>query len=171
MRFLPFALMAMALCCNRQQAARDPGLSDGLWLADSTLWPPIGHVAVLEFTADWCGPCRASYPTLDAWTREYPGLHIVLATTRLHRPGHPQQDSAAVIAHLRDYFRNEYATDWPVFVANPHGEVEGAVFQAYHVDGVPHFVVVDGTGVVRGVFRGWPAARDPMDHLLASLRP
>jgi len=30
-------------------------------------------VLIIDFTAKWCGPCRAMVPTLDALAREYAG--------------------------------------------------------------------------------------------------
>lgn len=101
-----------------------------------TLAGLAGRVAILDFWATWCGPCRAIMPLLDTMYQRYRGEGLSVVGTS------PEAESI-IRAHLSQN---------PVHYTVARDT--GGTIRAYGVRGIPTLVVVDRAGKVREVMVG-----------------
>jgi thiol-disulfide isomerase/thioredoxin len=112
-----------------------------------------GRVAVIEFWAIWCGPCRMTMPLLDGWQSRYgaQGLSVVGITTD------PVDRAAAFAAQSGIHYA--IASD-----------ATNTTSTAYGVRNIPTLFIVDKRGVVREVSVGYdPAAHQQIERLVQQL--
>jgi thiol-disulfide isomerase/thioredoxin len=115
-----------------------PAFSAADWLNT----PPLslaklrGKVAVVEFWATWCPPCRQTIPHLVELHKTYAPKGVVIVSLT-------NEDKAKV-----EPFAREMNMTYPVGCGSPSGE-------AYGVRGIPHAFVIDVEGKV--VWHGHPA--------------
>ena len=108
---------------------------------DGSLGAPValaslrGKVVVLDFWATWCGPCLASMPKLDAYAKQHPEVAVLAINT----------DDAAEARAL--FSEKHYGLE---LIA----DTDGQVGRAYHVETIPHTVVIDAAGNVRNILHG-----------------
>jgi thiol-disulfide isomerase/thioredoxin len=107
---------------------------DGKLGAPFTLSATRGKITVLDFWATWCKPCLASMPRLEKLARSHPDVAVV--TINLDDPA-----AARALFTERGYTMKLLEDD-------------GDVSQRYGVTSIPHTVVIDPRGVIRGVIRG-----------------
>jgi len=102
-----------------------------------------GKVALIEFWATWCGPCRLTQPQLGSLQAKYgpQGLSVVGITS---------DDAQAAADHARK-------TGMAFAAAS---DIDGSTNKAYGVTSLPTLFVVDKTGVVRDVVVGWEPGQD-----------
>jgi thiol-disulfide isomerase/thioredoxin len=116
--------------------------------ARGELGPPValaslaGQVVVVEFWATWCAACRAALPQLDALVRKHPELVVLAVDLDDAKQARAMFDEAGYQLRL---------------VAD-----DGEVSERYGVSPIPHTVVIDREGRVRGVFRGNSRALEPL---------
>ncbi len=96
-----------------------------------------GRVAVLDFWATWCRPCRAAMRVFAEWQRRYGdrGLTVV---------GLTDEEPALVAAFAQ-------ASNVPYALAT---DVESRTARRYAVQAIPTMFILDRTGVVRHVSIG-----------------
>jgi cytochrome c biogenesis protein CcmG/thiol:disulfide interchange protein DsbE len=115
-----------------------------------------GRVVLVDFWASWCLPCRASFPALDALSREY------------------EPQGATILAINVD----EKRSDADAFLsAFPHTmtvlfDPKGQSPQAFGVRGMPSSFVIDRAGNIRFTHMGYTSAvaqqyRQELARLLA----
>jgi thiol-disulfide isomerase/thioredoxin len=92
-----------------------------------------GKVVYLDFWASWCGPCKQSFPWLDALVRDYGSQNFVVIGVNVDK----SRDRA-------ERFLNETPADFSI-VYDPKGELAST----YKVVGMPSGVLIDRTGHVR----------------------
>jgi cytochrome c biogenesis protein CcmG/thiol:disulfide interchange protein DsbE len=98
-----------------------------------------GHIAVLNFWASWCVPCRKEAPLLEAASRrwQHRGVTIIGVATR-----DTVRDARA--------FRREFRLTYPQVL----DDGDGTVAAAYGVVGIPATIVVNAQGTVRATIFG-----------------
>lgn len=140
------------------------------WLTSAGKTAPVtlpGKVTVLTFGAHWCGPCRASYPSLIHMSQEFRGkpVQLVLATnTYGYFEDHAALTPAQEVGYDTAYFFGHNKLPVTLAISNPvlHTDNEGRVGsershdeRAYRVTVLPQTVVIDKQGIVRAVLVGW----------------
>jgi thiol-disulfide isomerase/thioredoxin len=99
-----------------------------------------GHPVLVNFWAQWCGPCRSEMPAIDAVARANPNV-VVLAVDVLDGP-----------ALVRQYLQEVPLGFAPVL------DLDGRVAGAYKVTSLPSSFFVGPDGVIRAINVG------PMDQ-------
>ena len=111
-----------------------------------------GKVVVVEMWATWCKPCLASLPELAALAKHDAARGLEVLAVNL-------DDAAAARALFDD---RGYGSMTLLFDDDGAADRWGAAT-------IPHAVVIDRGGVVRGVFRGDPDGATALaEHLLAA---
>lgn len=104
-----------------------------------------GKVVVMDFWATWCGPCKASFPTMQMAVNKYkddPNVKFVFIHTWEKGGGDPVKDA-------KDYVvNNNYSFHVLMDLRDPK-TLHSAVASAYKVSGIPTKIVVDPAGNMR----------------------
>lgn len=94
-----------------------------------------GQVVVLNFWAEWCGPCRLEIPTFSRFARNHPGVAVLGVAT---------DGTVPRLKRVREHL----GIDYPVLLA------DRATVAAYGVSTLPTTVIVDPEGRVRTAHTG-----------------
>jgi len=98
-----------------------------------------GKVVYVDFWASWCGPCRRSFPWMNAMNRKYAAQGLAIIAINVDK----KRDDAA-------RFLSETPAEFSVVYDAP-----GAVPAAYGVKGMPSSYVIDQAGNVSAVEKGF----------------
>ena len=98
-----------------------------------------GHVALIDFWASWCPPCKASFPALDVLARDYAGRGVRVIAINVDER---RRDA--------DLFLGAYPHTLTVLF-----DPKGAAPLQFRVRGMPSSFVVDRDGVIRFSHMGY----------------
>lgn len=113
----------------------------------------IGHPVWINFFASWCPPCQSETPTIEEVyeTHRAQGLVVIAVSV--------QESSVADVRAYAKTYNLQYTIGF---------DATSAVYQAYHVYGLPTQVFVDRQGLVRQVWNG-PLSLSQAEQMLAPL--
>jgi cytochrome c biogenesis protein CcmG/thiol:disulfide interchange protein DsbE len=98
-----------------------------------------GRVVYVDFWASWCGPCRRSFPWMNAMQRKYGAQALAIVAINVDK----KRDDAT-------RFLSETPAEFTVVYDAP-----GAVPAAYAVKGMPSSYVIDQNGNVSAIELGF----------------
>jgi thiol-disulfide isomerase/thioredoxin len=133
--------------------------------------PPLatpGKVVLLDFFAHYCGPCIAEFPHLQDLKRQYgEKLEVVGVARYLGYYENEKGLKPADELSRMEGFLAKHKVEWPVIVGPKDN------FLNYKVSPIPCVVVIDGNGMVRGVFTGYSSefprrVRSLLDKILSA---
>jgi thiol-disulfide isomerase/thioredoxin len=129
-----------------------PRIRPGGALGERVALPSLrGKVVVVEMWATWCKPCLASMPELSALARRDAARGLEVLAVNLDDP-----------AKARALFDDQ---GWGMTLLYD----DAGAADRWGAQTIPHAVVIDRAGVVRGVFRGDPdGAAALAERLLAA---
>ncbi len=102
-----------------------------------------GRIYVVEFSATWCGPCRAAIPHLTKLQQQYPDVTFLSVYVREEDRDAPRK----IVEEMGDRIGYRVATDdVPDGGDSDHGAMWRTWMLAAEIRGIPELFVVDGTG-------------------------
>ncbi len=115
-----------------------------------------GQVVLVDFWASWCGPCKKSFPELEALYKEYGAKGLVVLGVNV-------DDSAEAMQEFLD----KHPVTFPMVRDAQHKIAAQA-----SIEGMPSSYVIDRKGVIRAVHSGFhgeetvKAYREEIERLL-----
>ena len=107
--------------------------------SDFSLTEYEGNVVVLDFWASWCGPCRRSFPWLNAMHSKYEQEGLVIIGVNLDAS---REDAAE--------FLEEYPAEFRI-----HFDTDAVLATEYGVEAMPSSYVIGRDGELRSTHRGF----------------
>ena len=115
-----------------------------------------GHIVYVDFWASWCGPCRKSFPWMNAMQQKYgaQGFKVVAVNVDKRRA-----DADRFLAQVPAHFTTVF-------------DATGATPTAYDVKAMPSSVLVDDKGNVALVEEGFrDERRDALEARIRAMLP
>ncbi|MCG8422743.1 MAG: TlpA family protein disulfide reductase [Proteobacteria bacterium] len=112
-----------------------------------------GKVVLVDFWATWCRPCRESLPAVDRVYRRYRSYGFEVLSVNTDNPADGRAMFQSMGLSLPLYFDN------------------GTVSERFQVTSIPHLVLIDQSGVVRHVHRGFESEEEIARQVRALLPP
>jgi cytochrome c biogenesis protein CcmG/thiol:disulfide interchange protein DsbE len=99
-----------------------------------------GKIAVIDFWATWCAPCKASFPKLEALSKRHAGKVEIVGISV-----DDEDKKSEIIPFAKDKGAT-FAIGWD----DGH-----AIANRWHVETMPTTIIIDATGTVRHVHAGY----------------
>lgn len=99
------------------------------------------NVVLLDFWASWCGPCRESFPWMNAMQSKYQGQGFKVVAVNL------DQDAELVAPFLKDF-----PADFTILL-----DTDFSMPEAFGVIGMPTSYLLDREGRIRATHIGFKA--------------
>jgi thiol-disulfide isomerase/thioredoxin len=112
-----------------------------------------GQVVLVDFWATWCGGCRETLPDVEALYERYRSRGFYVLSVNVDQ-GNQRRRAERFVEAFRP------TLTFPIYLD------DGAVSRRYHVQGIPHFVLIDRRGYVRAAGN---LAPDRLDNLIETL--
>lgn len=125
-----------------------------------------GNVVLLDFWYDWCGPCRAAFPTLKGWHKKYKdkGL-VVLGLTEMQGEIEGRKLAAAEEMEYLRKFKQQHGLSYGIAVGTTRGSQ-----RSYGVSAYPTAVLIDRRGAVRYIGIGYsPKEMEDLQAMIEKL--
>lgn len=140
------AALAGGLTCSVDSSVHAASWAEGAKLPDlsafglqGTLPKTPGKVVYLDFWASWCAPCKASFPVLAGWHKEFASRGFLVLGVSV------DEEAAAMNAFL-----SKNTVGFPVVHDAGHKLVAAA-----NVKTMPTSFLIDRKGVIRVVHSGF----------------
>jgi len=156
-------LLALSLAWSAVSGAAEVGkpLPDPQGFAFDRTWPSTrGKVVLVDFWASWCGPCKKSFPSLEALHQRYKAKGLVVVGVSV------DEDPAAMVRFLK-----QHAVSFPTVRDKNQKFVQTAKIAA-----MPTSLLVDRRGTIRFVNSGFKgseseaAMRQQIEQLLGGAK-
>ncbi|WP_041766445.1 TlpA disulfide reductase family protein [Psychromonas ingrahamii] len=124
-RFVQFVTVLMILLTSSITVARQPE-----WLSELNLSEYQNKVVYLDFWASWCGPCRQSFPWLNAMHSKYRDKGLVIIAVNLDKD-----------SNKADQFIKAFPADFLLY-----SDPKGISAQKYKITAMPSSYLFSGKG-------------------------
>jgi thiol-disulfide isomerase/thioredoxin len=111
----------------------------------------VGKVFILDFWAEWCGPCRKSMPLVQKVHQAFQGRGVEILGINLDEAGRLPAAKKLVV---------DQGLEFPMLVG---GKMGSGLDVSYQVTGIPTTLVVDKKGIIRFRHIGY---RENLDQLI-----
>ncbi|WP_437918074.1 redoxin domain-containing protein [Sphingobacterium sp. LRF_L2] len=115
-----------------------------------------GKVVVLDFWATWCGPCKASFPSMQLAVNKYkddPNVVFLFLHTWEKNGGNATAEAKKYVVD------NNYTFRVLMDLRDPSTR-QSAVASAYKVNGIPTKIIIDTKGDIRFITSGFSSQED-----------
>jgi thiol-disulfide isomerase/thioredoxin len=110
-----------------------------------------GSVVLLDFWYEWCGPCRAAFPTLKGWQKKYRDKKlVVLGLTELQGEIAGQKMTVQQELDFLRKFKQQYDLPYGFAIGDTRANQ-----RRYGVAAYPTAVLIDRRGAVRHISIGY----------------
>ena len=156
-----FAAFVATLLCALPALADQAGSAPQFTLAakggsNVSLSQYKGQVVMINFWASWCGPCRQEMPLLEDIYKKYNKLGFTMIGVNV------EPDSKAA-----DEWLKATPVSFPILY-----DTDSKVSKLYEVAGMPSTVIIDRSGNVRKLHRGYKPGdeNEYLDSIRALIR-